>query len=178
MAFNLFKLGNYIKEDSFYVDETHVSKYSEKVLNTVSLVVYYILVVAAILWLCAGVFAFFYCIYYSMYEASIFSDYISPSYFIWQGFLALIGSIIMAVLVYLAGVITYSYLRTLTNISLSLKRLNYNNVGIQQPMQQLAPNQAPQNSNYSQTSTATCPECGNIIPTGIKSCPECGCPLD
>lgn len=172
MAFNLFKFGNYIKEESLYVDGTHVSKYSEKVLNTVSLVIYYIFVVAAILWLCAGVFVFF----YSMYEASTFSDYVSPSNIIWRGFLTLIGAIIMAVLVYLAGVITYSYLRTLTNISLSLKRLNYNNAGLQQPMQQQAPKYNKQDTN--QPSSTYCPECGNIIPTGIKSCPECGCPLN
>ena len=172
MAFNLFKLGNYIREESFYVDGTHVSKYSEKVLNTVSLVVYYIFVVAAILWLCAGVFVFI----YSIYQALTFSAYISPNSIILQGLLALMGAIIMAVLVYLAGIITYSYLRTLTNISLSLKSLNYNNAGLLQPMRQQMPNYSPQNTN--QASTVTCPECGNIIPVGSKACPECGFPLD
>ncbi len=171
MAFNLFKLGNYIKEESFYVDGTNVSKYSEKVLNTVSLVVYYILVVVAILWLCVGVFAFL----YSIYQAFAFSDYVSPNSIILRGLLALIGAIIMAILVYLAGVVTYSYLRTLTNISLSLKMLNYNNGVLLQPKQQQMSNSAPQNK--AQISTITCPECSNIIPIGSKTCPECGFPL-
>lgn len=136
MAFDIKQFSDFVKEDSHHVDGTHISKNSEKILNVTATVVYYLFLVAAISWLCAGVFGFIYSIYEAILHAGKYSGEI-----IMLGILALIFAIVAAILFYLAGVVSYSYLRTLTNISLSLKMLNYKQAPMQQYNEQLYQNQ-------------------------------------
>lgn len=149
-----------VAEKSHAIDGTYISKYSEKVLNSVATMFYYIGVVAAIGMICFSVYFILYGIYLSLGGGN---EWDSPS----ASFFVAIYMFILAIVAYFAGVLAYSVLRTLTNISLSLKILVNNRPGSQQ---------FPQ--NISAGSNKVCPDCGTINSVGRHYCSECGCPLD
>ena len=155
------------RDVSAFVDGTHVSKYSEKVLNTLATVIYYVSLISAIMIILAGIYVFL-----ALLLSLGNGPYRSAPDDLLMAFVALIGSLFIGMCIFGTGVIISSAIRVLCNISLSLKLLTRSNSVQVQTM--------GNDTNYTDkdySTTVTCPECGFSVQQGSKSCPECGCPL-
>ena len=147
---------------SAFVDGTHISKYSEKVLNTLAITIYYASLVTAILIVGAGIIAFI-----SLLASAGNNPFRSASNDITFAISALIGSIYIASCIFGTGLIISSAIRVICNISLSLKLLTRTgNAQVQSSAS------AINHPHEDDSTTAACPECGCPVQQGIKSCPK------
>ncbi|MBQ6647642.1 MAG: hypothetical protein IJM66_02185 [Muribaculaceae bacterium] len=147
---------------SAFVDGTHISKYSEKVLNTLAIIIYYASLVTAILIVGAGIIAFI-----SLLASAGNNPFRSASNDITFAISALIGSIYIASCIFGTGFIISSAIRVICNISLSLKLLTRTgNAQVQSSAS------AINHPHEDDSTTAACPECGCPVQQGIKSCPK------
>ncbi len=170
MKFNIKEFNNFVTEESHFVDGTHISKNSEKILNTAAKFIYYGSVISAIILIAFGIYAFVSCL--AGAGMVIDNPFISGGDIVMTAFFGLFHYVLEGVGAFISGVIIYSLIRMFCNISLSLKKLNENQV-LPQPQSGTQPVQAVSGSQK-----RFCEECGKPIPAGAKSCPECGCPVD
>ena len=106
MKFNIKEFNNFVTEESHFVDGTHISKNSEKILNTAAKFIYYASVISAIILIAIGIYAFVSCLVGA--GMVIDNPFISGGDMVMSAFVGLFKFVLEGVGAFISGVIIYS----------------------------------------------------------------------